>query len=106
MYCIITFELSYMILITFIYILYIKSKYRIADGFPDSRTCLLHQKLQMLNICMERKRLREGGLPFSMTQKTTSTTTKKKNTTADDDKEDEDSDDEFFDCSNDEDEGE
>ncbi|XP_055643402.1 rab3 GTPase-activating protein catalytic subunit [Toxorhynchites rutilus septentrionalis] len=39
----------------------------VAPGFPDSRTCLLHQKLQMLNICMERRRIREGGLPFSMT---------------------------------------
>ncbi|XP_058451012.1 rab3 GTPase-activating protein catalytic subunit isoform X2 [Malaya genurostris] len=39
----------------------------IAAGFPDSRTCLLHQKLQMLNICMERRRIREGGLPFAMT---------------------------------------
>uniref|UniRef100_A0A8D8F6G2 Rab3 GTPase-activating protein catalytic subunit n=1 Tax=Culex pipiens TaxID=7175 RepID=A0A8D8F6G2_CULPI len=38
----------------------------IAAGFPDSRTCLLHQKLQMLNICMERRRIREGGLPFTM----------------------------------------
>uniref|UniRef100_A0A182F605 Rab3 GTPase-activating protein catalytic subunit n=1 Tax=Anopheles albimanus TaxID=7167 RepID=A0A182F605_ANOAL len=40
---------------------------RVAGGFPDSRTCLLHQKLQMLNVCMERRTLREGGLPFSMT---------------------------------------
>ncbi|EAT41808.1 AAEL006591-PA [Aedes aegypti] len=39
----------------------------VAAGFPDSRTCLLHQKLQMLNVCMERRRIREGGLPFSMT---------------------------------------
>ncbi|XP_052864376.1 rab3 GTPase-activating protein catalytic subunit [Anopheles cruzii] len=38
----------------------------VASGFPDSRTCLLHQKLQMLNVCMERRALREGGLPFSM----------------------------------------
>ncbi|XP_058056659.1 rab3 GTPase-activating protein catalytic subunit-like [Anopheles bellator] len=39
---------------------------QVASGFPDSRTCLLHQKLQMLNVCMERRTLRDGGLPFSM----------------------------------------
>uniref|UniRef100_A0A182NLL9 Rab3 GTPase-activating protein catalytic subunit n=1 Tax=Anopheles dirus TaxID=7168 RepID=A0A182NLL9_9DIPT len=38
----------------------------VASGFPDSRTCLLHQKLQMLNVCMERRTLRDGGLPFAM----------------------------------------
>lgn len=33
----------------------------IIPGFPDSvRTCLLHQKLQMLNCCIERKKAREG----------------------------------------------
>lgn len=62
-----------------------------ASGFPDSRTCLLHQKLQMLNICMERRRLREGGLPFSMIE--TKGTKKRKS---------EDSDDEFYDCDTDE----
>lgn len=66
--------------------------FRVATGFPDYRTCLLHQKLQMLNICMERRRIREGGLPFSMTQSTTSSSSKR-NTIAGD------SDDEFFDCS-------
>lgn len=61
---------------------------RVANGFPDSRTSLLHQKLQMLNICMERRRIREGGLPFSMTQ----------NKSGDDSGDDG----EFFDCSDDE----
>lgn len=28
-------------------------------GFPDTKTCLLHQKLQMLNICIERRLERE-----------------------------------------------
>jgi Rab3 GTPase-activating protein catalytic subunit len=46
---------------------YLSLIFRVAPGFPDSRTCLLHQKLQMLNICMDRRRVREGGLPFSMT---------------------------------------
>ncbi|KAF7989236.1 hypothetical protein HCN44_007833 [Aphidius gifuensis] len=32
-----------------------------AAGFPDSvRTCLLHQKLQMINCCIERKKNREA----------------------------------------------
>lgn len=30
-----------------------------AKGFPDTRTCLLHQKLQMLNVCIERRLKRE-----------------------------------------------
>jgi hypothetical protein len=51
----------------------------------------------MLNICMERRNIREGGLPFSMREATTSSGTlqqrmeEKKN----------DSDDEFFDCDDD-----
>lgn len=33
----------------------------VAAGFPDSvRTCLLHQKLQMINCCIERKKNREA----------------------------------------------
>ncbi|XP_034098224.1 rab3 GTPase-activating protein catalytic subunit [Drosophila albomicans] len=31
-----------------------------APGFPDTRTCLLHQKLQMLNVCVERRVHREA----------------------------------------------
>lgn len=49
----------------------------------------------MLNICMERRRIREGGLPFAMTSKRTRS-----------DSCQEDSEDEFFDCDNDEEEGE
>lgn len=33
--------------------------FRLTPGFPDPRTCLLHQKLQMLNCCIERKKARE-----------------------------------------------
>lgn len=65
----------------------------VASGFPDSRTSLLHQKLQMLNICMERRRIREGGLPFAMT-----TSTKEMRAQKDDSEEEQ-----FFDCSSDED---
>ncbi|XP_039495515.1 rab3 GTPase-activating protein catalytic subunit [Drosophila santomea] len=32
----------------------------ISAGFPDTRTCLLHQKLQMLNVCVERRVQREA----------------------------------------------
>ncbi|XP_055371796.1 rab3 GTPase-activating protein catalytic subunit [Condylostylus longicornis] len=65
----------------------------VAPGFPDSRTCLLHQKLQMLNICMERRRVREGNLPFSMIEK--------KGIRKNSMKKDEDSDEEFYDCDDD-----
>lgn len=47
----------------------------------------------MLNICMERRSIREGGLPFAMMST-------KHNTSHHDD-----SDDEFFDCANEEEEG-
>lgn len=57
----------------------------VAPGFPDSRTSLLHQKLQMLNICMERRHIRDGGLPFSMTDRGAGLGH-------------DDSEDEFFDC--------
>jgi Rab3 GTPase-activating protein catalytic subunit len=33
--------------------------FRVTLGVPDQRTCLLHQKLQMLNCCIERKQTRE-----------------------------------------------
>uniref|UniRef100_A0A8C1Z1V5 Rab3 GTPase-activating protein catalytic subunit n=1 Tax=Cyprinus carpio TaxID=7962 RepID=A0A8C1Z1V5_CYPCA len=35
--------------------------YGLAGGAPDLRCCLLHQKLQMLNCCIERKRARDDG---------------------------------------------
>uniref|UniRef100_A0A4Y0BHL8 Rab3 GTPase-activating protein catalytic subunit n=1 Tax=Anopheles funestus TaxID=62324 RepID=A0A4Y0BHL8_ANOFN len=66
----------------------------VASGFPDSRTCLLHQKLQMLNVCMERRTLRDGGLPFAMRPSTTGPSA----TGGGGDQSDE----EFFDCSDDE----
>lgn len=62
--------------------------YSIADGFPDPRTCLLHQKLQMLNICINRRRIREGNLSQSMAK------TNQRNI----DSRSDESDDEFFDC--------
>ncbi|XP_078259535.1 rab3 GTPase-activating protein catalytic subunit isoform X1 [Rhinoraja longicauda] len=33
----------------------------LSAGAPDLRCCLLHQKLQMLNCCIERKKARDGG---------------------------------------------
>uniref|UniRef100_A0A0A9XWU8 Rab3 GTPase-activating protein catalytic subunit n=1 Tax=Lygus hesperus TaxID=30085 RepID=A0A0A9XWU8_LYGHE len=32
----------------------------VAPGFPDPKTCLLHQKLQMINCCIERRLKRES----------------------------------------------
>ncbi|XP_048506287.1 rab3 GTPase-activating protein catalytic subunit isoform X3 [Athalia rosae] len=60
----------------------------IGSGFPDCvRTCLLHQKLQMLNCCIERKKVNEESIykPQSM----------------DIDDPDSESEDEFFECTND-----
>ncbi|XP_053694027.1 rab3 GTPase-activating protein catalytic subunit isoform X2 [Sabethes cyaneus] len=71
----------------------------IAAGFPDSRTCLLHQKLQMLNVCMERRRIREGGLPFAMTNRSGGGGASGE---ADSREGSHESEDEFFDCSDDE----
>ncbi|XP_063701682.1 rab3 GTPase-activating protein catalytic subunit [Culicoides brevitarsis] len=59
----------------------------VQPGFPDFRTCLFHQKLQMLNICIERRLIREGRLPFTMT--TSSLDSKDTQN---------DSEEEFFDC--------
>ncbi|XP_041431611.1 rab3 GTPase-activating protein catalytic subunit isoform X1 [Xenopus laevis] len=33
----------------------------LANGSPDLKCCLLHQKLQMLNCCLERKKARDEG---------------------------------------------
>ncbi|XP_010573450.1 PREDICTED: rab3 GTPase-activating protein catalytic subunit isoform X4 [Haliaeetus leucocephalus] len=38
----------------------------LANGPPDLRCCLLHQKLQMLNCCIERKKARDEGKRGSM----------------------------------------
>ncbi|XP_013098315.2 rab3 GTPase-activating protein catalytic subunit [Stomoxys calcitrans] len=34
----------------------------VAPGLPDIKTCLLHQKLQMLNVCIEKRLQREKGI--------------------------------------------
>uniref|UniRef100_A0A182TVD3 Rab3 GTPase-activating protein catalytic subunit n=1 Tax=Anopheles melas TaxID=34690 RepID=A0A182TVD3_9DIPT len=70
----------------------------VASGFPDSRTCLLHQKLQMLNVCMERRTLRDGGLPFAMRSTGPTAAATAATAAAPTDQSDE----EFFDCSDDE----
>ncbi|KAF6214710.1 hypothetical protein GE061_009453, partial [Apolygus lucorum] len=33
---------------------------KVAPGFPDPKTCLIHQKLQMINCCIERRLKREA----------------------------------------------
>lgn len=71
-------------------------EHRIADGFPDPRTCLLHQKLQMLNICINRRRVREGNLSQSMAKSNQQNMATRSNESEDDDGDDDD--DEFFDC--------
>lgn len=55
-----------MIFITINFIFLLLTICSVSDGFPDPRTSLLNQKLQMLNVCMDRRRIREGNLPFSV----------------------------------------
>lgn len=70
-----------------------------AAGFPDTRTCLLHQKLQMLNVCIERRLQREQGVRITEPQWSDSTV-------LDDEKDereaDNDTEEEFYDCDEDE----
>lgn len=40
---------------------YSPSVTRVAAGVPNARTCLLHQKLQLLNCCIEKAREGSGG---------------------------------------------
>ncbi|PSN30908.1 Rab3 GTPase-activating protein catalytic subunit, partial [Blattella germanica] len=58
--------------------------FRVAPGFPDLRTCVLHQKLQMLNCCVERKKMREQVARVGSLEEDSETDSE---------------DDEFFDCS-------
>ncbi|XP_043641034.1 rab3 GTPase-activating protein catalytic subunit [Drosophila teissieri] len=67
----------------------------ISAGFPDTRTCLLHQKLQMLNVCVERRVQREAN------SKRKSEGLLERATAEEEQLEEEDEDDdegEFFDC--------
>ncbi|XP_019516887.1 PREDICTED: rab3 GTPase-activating protein catalytic subunit, partial [Hipposideros armiger] len=45
----------------------------LASGPPDLRCCLLHQKLQMLNCCIERKKARDEGRKTSTSDNVTNT---------------------------------
>ncbi|XP_008049716.2 rab3 GTPase-activating protein catalytic subunit isoform X1 [Carlito syrichta] len=45
----------------------------LASGPPDLRCCLLHQKLQMLNCCIERKKARDEGKRTSTSDNVTNT---------------------------------
>lgn len=58
--------------------------FRLEQVFPDPRTCLLNQKLQLLNCCISRRIAREKRAMKPI-----------------DDDSDSDLDDEFFDCSSD-----
>ncbi|XP_020803187.1 rab3 GTPase-activating protein catalytic subunit [Drosophila serrata] len=64
----------------------------ISTGFPDTRTCLLHQKLQMLNVCVERRVQREAN------SKRKSDLVIRKANSEEDDEEEDDDEGEFFDC--------
>ncbi|XP_048339326.1 rab3 GTPase-activating protein catalytic subunit isoform X2 [Sphaerodactylus townsendi] len=48
----------------------------LASGAPDLRCCLLHQKLQMLNCCMERKKARDEGKKSNNFDRSSSSTGK------------------------------
>ncbi|KAM7351166.1 RAB3 GTPase activating protein subunit 1 [Cochliomyia hominivorax] len=67
----------------------------VASGFPDTRTCLLHQKLQMLNVCMERRRQREQGVAIVKPHWSESREINSED-------EDNDTEEEFYDCDDDE----
>ncbi|XP_019887701.2 rab3 GTPase-activating protein catalytic subunit isoform X2 [Ooceraea biroi] len=63
----------------------------VGPGFPDSvRTCLLHQKLQMMNCCIARKKAREENAHRSQSME------------VDDVEETESEEEEFFECSSEE----
>ncbi|XP_023712978.1 rab3 GTPase-activating protein catalytic subunit isoform X2 [Cryptotermes secundus] len=63
----------------------------VPPGVPDQRTCLLHQKLQMLNCCIMRKQIRELAARTCLVEG--------------EDCESDSEDEEFFDCSAEEPEG-
>uniref|UniRef100_A0A6P4E1V2 Rab3 GTPase-activating protein catalytic subunit n=1 Tax=Drosophila rhopaloa TaxID=1041015 RepID=A0A6P4E1V2_DRORH len=63
----------------------------VSAGFPDTRTCLLHQKLQMLNVCVKRRVQREANSKL----KSEGMVRKVSSEEEEDDEEDEG---EFFDC--------
>nr|XP_020635296.1 rab3 GTPase-activating protein catalytic subunit isoform X3 [Pogona vitticeps] len=48
----------------------------LASGAPDLRCCLLHQKLQMLNCCIERKKARDEGKKGSSSDRSSGDTGK------------------------------
>ncbi|XP_023031592.1 rab3 GTPase-activating protein catalytic subunit [Drosophila willistoni] len=68
----------------------------ISGGFPDTRTCLLHQKLQMLNICVERRVQRESVSKRKQQEQKKANISEDDNDDDDDDCDDDDG--EFFDC--------
>lgn len=75
--------------------------FRVASGPPDRRTCLLHQKLQMLNLCIEEKRrLYEAQMEIaSHTNNKEIMTAKDRNVVRNENENhNNDDEDEFFDC--------
>lgn len=74
--------------------------FRVASGPPDRRTCLLHQKLQMLNLCIEEKRrLYEAQMETSQRNNKETMTAKDRNAVRNENENhNNDDEDEFFDC--------
>ncbi|XP_037815064.1 rab3 GTPase-activating protein catalytic subunit [Lucilia sericata] len=72
----------------------------VASGFPDTRTCLLHQKLQMLNVCIERRLQREQGV--SKVSKPQWSDTSVYDSDKEEKEDDNDTEEEFYDCDEDE----
>ncbi|XP_075153598.1 RAB3 GTPase activating protein subunit 1 [Haematobia irritans] len=70
----------------------------VAPGLPDIKTCLLHQKLQLLNLCIEKRLQREKGGGHH-----TTTTEMTKQQEAAENISDDDTDEEFYDITDDED---
>lgn len=71
--------------------------FRVAPGLPDTRTCLLHQKLQMLNVCIEKRLQRERGIAAKTEGGMAMHTAGLFTDDDDDDEEDDDTNEEFYD---------
>lgn len=67
------------------------------QGPPDQAYCLLHQKLQMINYCIQRKKESE----MEKERKANEESEEEDNQESDQVEEDEDDEDEFFDCDED-----
>lgn len=65
---------------------------RISLGFPDYHTCLLHQKLQMINVCIDRRQQRTAANALTSRESSQGPATENSDN----------EDDSFYDCEEDE----